>query len=115
MSNTSSLRLALATALLVMLAGCEERDTLRRTDVWYPTGANAANIAAMVANPSDLIRGRGARGSDGTEAAMAVERLWQDKTKPLPQVSDSSAIGGGVGGNGNGGGGTGGGGSGGGG
>ena len=91
-------RLTLAAALLVMLAGCEERDPLRRTDVWYPTGDNAANIAAMVANPNDLIRGHGARGTDGTEAAMAVERLWQGKTKDLPQVNDSSSIAGGGGG-----------------
>ena len=106
MTNIFSARLALAAALLVMLASCEERDPLRRTDVWYPSGANAANIAAMVANPNDLIRGHGARGGDGADAALAVDRVWQDKAKPLPQSSDSSAIGGG-GGSGGGGGGSG--------
>ena len=110
MSTISSRLLALAAALLVMLTGCEERDPLRRTDVWYPTGANAANIAAMVANPNDLIRGRGAHGGDGTEAATAVDRLWTDKTKPLPHINDSSGAASGGGGGGSGGSGTGGGG-----
>lgn len=104
MSTPASARVVLAGALLVMLAGCEERDPLRRTDVWYPTGANAANIAAMVANPSDLIRGRGARYGDGTEAAAAVDRLWTDKTKQLPVMNDSSGPGASGGGGGGGGG-----------
>lgn len=109
MSAIMSARLALAAGLLVMVAGCEELDPQRRTDVWYPTGTNAANIAAMVANPNDLIRGRGATGSSGKEATLAVDRLWQDKTKPLPVVNDSSgATGGGGGGSGGGGGGGGG-------
>jgi type IV pilus biogenesis protein CpaD/CtpE len=111
MNAISSARIALAAVSLVVLAGCEERDPLRRTDVWYPTGSNAANIAAMVANPNDLIRGHGANGGDGREAALAVERLWTDKTKPLPQVNDSTgAISGGTGAGGGGGSGSGGGG-----
>ena len=43
------------------LAACQDMDPYARTDVWQPTGANAGNIAAMVANPHDLIRGRGVR------------------------------------------------------
>jgi len=90
MNTICSIRLALAAMLLLMLAGCEELDPQRRTDVWYPTGSNAANIAAMVANPNDLIHGRGSRYGDGTEATLAVDRLWIDKTKQLPVVNDSN-------------------------
>lgn len=70
--------------ILCVLAGCSATDPYRRTDVWYPTGANAGNLAAMAVQPSDLILGRGARGSDGHEAVSAVERLWHDDTKALP-------------------------------
>jgi len=72
-----------AAMLLGLLAGCEDRDSYRRTDVWYPSGVNAGNIAAMVANPADLIHGRGVQRSDGKEAVTAVEHIWQDKPKPL--------------------------------
>ena len=59
MSRSMTLRFA-AVASLVVLAGCDSRMIpYLRTDVWQPTGANAGNIAAMVADPHDLISGRG--------------------------------------------------------
>jgi len=69
--------------LLGLLGGCEDRDPYHRTDVWYPSGVNAGNIAAMVANPADLISGHGVQRSDGKEAVTAVDRVWQDKPKKL--------------------------------
>jgi type IV pilus biogenesis protein CpaD/CtpE len=83
------------TILALFVAGCAGTDPYRRTDVWYPTGSNAGNIAAMVARPSDLISGRGANGADGRQAADAVDRVQQDRTKPLfPAAGNSSATGG---------------------
>jgi hypothetical protein len=76
-----------AAILLGLLGGCEDRDPYHRTDVWYPSGVNAWNIAAMVANPADLISGHGVQRSDGKEAVTAVDRVWQDKPKPLPAVT----------------------------
>jgi type IV pilus biogenesis protein CpaD/CtpE len=73
-----------AIVMLGLLGGCEDRDPYRRTDVWYPSGANAGNLAAMVANPNDLIRGHGAQSSDGKEAATAIDHIWADKPKQLP-------------------------------
>ncbi len=67
----------------IALAGCSATEPYQRTDVWYPTGANAGNLAAMAARPRDLIVGRGASGSDGNEAASSVDRLWRGDTKPL--------------------------------
>lgn len=61
---------------LLLLAGCASRDPYRRTDVWQPTGANAANLAAMVANPHDLISGRGDNRQLAKMPYRAVERIW---------------------------------------
>ena len=66
------------------LAGCASTDPLTRDGLWQPSGANEANLAAMVANPADLIQGRGAEGSDGQRAAAAVARLRTDHVKTLP-------------------------------
>jgi hypothetical protein len=101
--------------LLVLLAldGCD-RDPYRRTDVWQPTGSNAANIAAMAADQSDLIRGRGVTQSGTKGSTTAIERLWNDNPRPLGSpsgsgTSGSSGASGGGGGSGSSGGGDGGG------
>jgi len=85
-------------ACLLALGGCEDRDPYRRTDVWKPTGANAANIAAMVADPRDLLQGRGATRSDIRSPELAVERVWTDQAKPFIGGSAGSSGGGGGGG-----------------
>lgn len=79
---------------VLLLAGCAAADPYRRTDVWYPTGANAGNLAAMAAQPHDLILGRGATGSDGHAAVSAVDRLWRDDTRPLLPGGTGSSAGG---------------------
>lgn len=86
------------------LAGCMDRDPYRRTDVWRPTGSNAANIAAMVAEPKDLISGRGAAGQTGKPSIVALDRLAVDRPKPLPSANGSSSGGNQGGGGGSGGG-----------
>jgi type IV pilus biogenesis protein CpaD/CtpE len=71
-------------ALLVLLvAGCANTDPYRRTDVWYPTGSNTGNIAAMAARPGDLILGRSGKAGDARQAVGAIDRVWQDRRKPL--------------------------------
>ena len=88
---------------LLTLAGCEDLDPYNRPYVWHPTGAPQANLAVMVADPNDLIRGHGGAKPDGGLAAAAVTRLQQDKAKPL--LNPGSGSGGGGGGSGGGGGG----------
>lgn len=86
-------------ASLLALAGCgDQRDPYLRTDVWKPTGANAGNIAAMVANPHDLISGRGITVQNSNEPALAVRNIWLDHPKPF--TSSDSAGGGGQSGSG---------------
>lgn len=68
-------RIALCAAPL-LLAGCMSREPYHRTDVWQPTGANIANIAAMAADPHDLIRGRGVTEHSAKAPELAVEKTW---------------------------------------
>jgi type IV pilus biogenesis protein CpaD/CtpE len=80
------------TMLALLVTGCANMDPYRRTDVWYPSGSNAGNIAAMAARPSDLILGRGDGAGDTPQAVGAVDRVWQDRTKPLfPSTGSSSS------------------------
>ncbi len=76
---------------LLALAGCGSRDPYRRTDVWQPTGSNAANLAAMVANPNDLRQGRGVTRIGTIEPAAAVNRLWTDNPRPLAPSASTGA------------------------
>lgn len=73
------------------LVGCAEVDPFRTGGVWQPAGVNALNMSTQVANKGDLIRGRGARGSDGTLAASAVARLWEGNPRPIPQASSKGS------------------------
>lgn len=83
-----------AAVSLLMLGGCAQIDPLTKEGVWRPTGANDANLRAMVAVPSDLAYGRAARTSDGRSAAQAVERLRTGKVYPLQDVGISKLGGG---------------------
>ena len=91
MSRSMTLSVAF-TAGLLALAGCDSRDPYLRTDVWQPTGANAGNIAAMVADPHDLISGRGTDVQNAGEPALAVShvlarhsrsRCWGPPVRPV--------------------------------
>lgn len=82
-------RRSFAAAVLVALAGCQATDPLYREGLWRPTGANDANLRAMVAVPSDLAWGAAADGGDGHLAARAVRRLRQGRTHPLHDVAIS--------------------------
>ena len=79
---------------IAMLGGCMDRDPYRRTDVWRPTGANAANIAAQVADPRDLIRGQGSPRLDTAASTLAIDRLRTDNPRSINPATRSSAAGG---------------------
>ena len=78
-------------AIGALLSACAATDPLLNPNDWNPTGANEANIAAQVANPADLERGRAASGTDGEQAAAAVLRLRTGHVKALPD-SDISEV-----------------------
>ncbi|MBC7802220.1 MAG: hypothetical protein H7Z10_16520 [Gemmatimonadaceae bacterium] len=87
-----------ARSVLVLLAlgGCTDLEPYNRPGMWSATGANARNIAAMAANPGDLIRGRGDAGNDGLRSAAAVTRLQIDRPRALLSLSAEVAPGAGA-------------------
>ncbi len=89
MSRQVTSWIGFAAVSLLMLGGCAQIDPLTKEGIWRPTGANDANLRAMVAVPSDLAYGRAARTSDGRSAAQAVDRLRTGKVYPLQDVTIS--------------------------
>ncbi len=104
-------RNALVITAILSVAGCRDTDPVLNPGLWNPAGVNEMNIAAMVASPSDLVRGVDEQNSDGVRAAAAVQRLETNRVKPLPntglstvklqdngggQGSDAAAAGGGT-------------------
>ena len=84
------MRAIMALPFVLWLSGCAETEPYQKTGMWQPTGANALNLAAMVQNPADLVRGRGARGFDAREAGPPVQRLLSGNPTPLPASSSQA-------------------------
>jgi uncharacterized membrane protein YgcG len=76
-------RLAVAALGLLSLAGCDKIDPLDRPYMWYESGVNAHNIAAMAANPTDLVRGRDQPRRNVSMESDGVDRIWSNKPTPL--------------------------------
>jgi type IV pilus biogenesis protein CpaD/CtpE len=72
---------------VIALSGCgglgNYLDPYQKPYAWHPTGAPAANLAAQVANPHDLVAGRGVTEEDSREPTLSIEQFWQGHTKPL--------------------------------
>lgn len=77
-------------------AGCQATDPFLRQGYWNPRGTNNANLATMVDDPMDLVRGRGDGPADGNLAAAAVTRLRRDRVKSLPDIETSQISSGGT-------------------
>jgi hypothetical protein len=69
-----------------LLAGCDATDPLLRDGQWHAEHINRANLTLMAANPVDLVRGTGETTTDGILAAAAVDRLYTNKVKKLPDA-----------------------------
>ena len=65
------------------LGGCTRFDTYNRPYTWHPSGANAANLAAMVAHPADLQLGHGSYGSDAAPQVVAIGAVDQNQPVSL--------------------------------
>jgi hypothetical protein len=72
-----------------LLTACGTPDPYSHSDSWSPSGANAQNLAATIVNPRDLILGRGGSHAVGRQATGAVDRIWQDRPKPLLDATAS--------------------------
>ena len=78
------LRRLLLCILVFGAAGCGVIDPYQREGTWRPNDSNEANLRAMVAVPSDLVRGVASTEGDGQQAAAALDRLRNDKVRKLP-------------------------------
>ena len=74
------------------LVCCDQTDPYMRQGVWLPNSANDDNLRAMVASPSDLVRGVSGLGGDGQQAAAALDRYRNDKPRPLPESSVAKIV-----------------------
>jgi len=70
---------------LALLGGCAATDPYQRAGNWQPNHVNDLNLAAMVAVPSDLVRGvADDHLGNGQNVATAVDRQQSEKAYPLP-------------------------------
>jgi type IV pilus biogenesis protein CpaD/CtpE len=77
--------LPLLLAVSAVLTACAHNtDSVAKLNEIPFGGTNDANIAAMVVNPADLVRGHGQDRVDGTTAVAPVQRLLTDRPKTLP-------------------------------
>ena len=79
--------------LLLWLTACAQIDPYQRPGMWQPDNVNDGNIAAELQDKRDLVRGHGAAGPATQTGAWGVERLWQDKVKPLPDSASAAPTG----------------------
>jgi hypothetical protein len=77
---------AMAVAGAAALSGCNATDPLLRDGLWRPTHVNRADLTLMAANPADLVRGTGETTTNGVLAQAAVDRLYTNKVKKLPEA-----------------------------
>ena len=87
-------RIVLWIAVLAV-AGCGLTDVLdpyKREGMWRPNNANDDNLRAMVVSPSDLVRGVSNDGSDGQQAAAALDRARNDKMRRLPDSAIAKVV-----------------------
>ncbi|HEX3994002.1 MAG TPA: hypothetical protein VHX39_22750 [Acetobacteraceae bacterium] len=75
----------------VALTACEHNTDLIAKLNAEPLGhTNESNIAAMVANPADLIRGHGGGPVDDAVSVQPIDRFKMDRLKALPDPGGSS-------------------------
>jgi type IV pilus biogenesis protein CpaD/CtpE len=88
--------LPLLFALTAALTACAHNTDLIAKLNEEPLGnTNASNIAAMVANPADLVRGHGGVPTGAVITSLPIERIQMDRPKGLPGSGGGSGGGGG--------------------
>ena len=72
--------------LLLCAAGCTPDYPMDKPGTWHlpETSANDANLRTMVADPHDLVEGKGENTTIGVEAGPPVQRLFNGQPYPLP-------------------------------
>jgi type IV pilus biogenesis protein CpaD/CtpE len=90
--------LPLLFALTAALTACAHNTDLIAKLNAEPLGnTNESNIAAMVANPADLVRGHGGMPTDAVITSLPIERIQMDRPKGLRSTGGGSGGGGSAG------------------
>jgi hypothetical protein len=76
--------------LLLLLAGCAATEDFSRPGTWQSTGANDANLRAMLADPFHAERGVSAEAERGQPASLAIRRLERGLRPALPAIRTST-------------------------
>lgn len=84
--SKNHVRLLLLSGISAALMGCSDMDPLKQPYTWRPIHVYDANIATQVERKSDLVSGRHLGPSDGHEAADAVQRWRDGKTRDIPDT-----------------------------
>jgi hypothetical protein len=90
--HSPSIRGLVPVLAFLALAACAGPGDFARPGTWQPSGANDANLRAMLADPGHAMRGVAAPAERGQPASLAIRRLVQDRRRPLPD-SRASTIG----------------------
>ncbi len=81
---------------LLALGACSQHEPFERVGTWRAEGSNQANLAAMAANPLDLVQGRSDPSPRVKQPGDAVTNMWA--TKPtqalLPGLKGGGPAGG---------------------
>lgn len=89
--------LPLLFALTSTLTACEHNtDFIAKLNEEPLGNVNESNLAAMVANPADLVRGHGTGGTDAVGTALPIQRLEMDHLKALTNPGGGGGSGGGA-------------------
>lgn len=64
---------------LLALGACSQYEPFERVGTWRAEGSNQANLAAMAANPLDLVQGRSDHSPRFRQPGDAVTNLWATK------------------------------------
>ncbi len=91
--------LPLLLAISTLLTACDySADGVEQLNAIPFGGTNDVNIAAMVANPVDLVRGRGDTPASGKAAEAPIQRQDADHAKALLTPGQGAGGGGATGG-----------------
>jgi type IV pilus biogenesis protein CpaD/CtpE len=84
--------LPLLFVMAIPLVACEHNfDGVAKLNAEPFGGTNEANIAAMVANPADLVLGRSQTMAGGKDAAASIQRQQTDHDKKLLNAGRTEA------------------------
>ncbi len=93
MMSGATMRALLCLMIVLAAAGCQNQpEPFERQGTWSVTGVNDSNLKAMIADPHDLVAGRGETTTLSADAVPPVQRLRTGKRFPLSSESATTGV-----------------------